>query len=531
MAAKRKPLWQVLAAQLLLISVPLYGSLPELSSVAAATRELVDESELGIGRDSAPANDDALGLFIACALVAPPERERATTRAVLRTRGPAKTRLRVDDYGRENQPQAALWFACEIAVAQPVFDNRLTRVTLANGTVVEHAYDSDGTRIRTTTTPLGGPAERVDYLVDTAGLSQVVAELNAAGAVTALHVRGGDLLATLRPSAAPSDPEIAPWVARYFHAEGIGSIRALTDASGVVANRYAFEAFGNLSSSTGEQRNSYLFAAEALDLASGLQYHRARWLQPGLGRFASVDPWPGRPTGPLSLHRYMYASVDPLSQVDPSGAFSVLALGVALAVVGIVAQIGISWLGSGVGDIPVRLRPVIVNGSRWSASEVQAQLEASRSYFARQGTGIVLSWEPVMKDDELVERYATPHFPDDLGTLVQLYNGGDAFPLVFVDRFREPNDPLGRRTGGAKWPPQPWAEVGQRCTGRRGAVITRWAGLLSPATTPHELAHVIGCIGHSEDRLNLMRGDGNPGSQLNERQVRWLRKGAKNKPW
>lgn len=332
MAAKRKPLWQVLAAQLLLISVPLYGSLPELSSVAAATRELVDESELGIGRDSAPANDDALGLFIACALVAPPERERATTRAVLRTRGPAKTRLRVDDYGRENQPQAALWFACEIAVAQPVFDNRLTKVTLDNGTVVEHAYDADGTRVRTTTTLTSGAAERVDYLVDIVGLSQVVAESNGVSVVTALHVRGDDLFATLRPNAAPAEPGVEPWVARYFHAEGIGSIRALTNEEGAVSDRYEFEAFGALSSHQGSDPNAYLFAGEVLDPNVGFYYLRERWLNSWAGLFAAVDPVSTTIFDPGTLHSYLYAASDPVLRVDPSGLESLPQLSVTQAV-------------------------------------------------------------------------------------------------------------------------------------------------------------------------------------------------------
>jgi YD repeat-containing protein len=70
------------------------------------------------------------------------------------------------------------------------FENRLRKVTLANGTVVEHDYDVDGTRIRTRTTPPTGPPTTIDYLVDpyhqtsAAGrglvLSQVVVETDAA---------------------------------------------------------------------------------------------------------------------------------------------------------------------------------------------------------------------------------------------------------------------------------------------------------------------------------------------------------------
>ena len=50
------------------------------------------------------------------------------------------------------------------------FDNRLTRVEKADGTVIEHVYDADGNRVRTTTTPAGGAATATNYLVDTSGV-------------------------------------------------------------------------------------------------------------------------------------------------------------------------------------------------------------------------------------------------------------------------------------------------------------------------------------------------------------------------
>ena len=118
------------------------------------------------------------------------------------------------------------------------YENRLTRVVLADGTTVVHTYDADGTRVRTGTTPSGEPPQVVDYLVDpwhqtsasgrTLVLSQVVAETDGAGTLTAYHVRGDDLLATLRPD--PGTP--GAWIPRYFHPEAIGTIRALTDEQG-----------------------------------------------------------------------------------------------------------------------------------------------------------------------------------------------------------------------------------------------------------------------------------------------------------
>ena len=72
-------------------------------------------------------------------------------------------------------------------------ENRLVRVELVGGTVVEHAYDADGARVRAATTPATGPPTIVDHLVDTLGLSQVVAESDDANRLVGYHVRGADL--------------------------------------------------------------------------------------------------------------------------------------------------------------------------------------------------------------------------------------------------------------------------------------------------------------------------------------------------
>jgi len=241
-------------------------------------------------------------------------------------------------------------------------ENRLTAVNLANGTVIEHTYDVDGTRIRTRTTPATGPPTTVDYLVDpghqtsAAGrglvLSQVVAESDEAGSVTAYHVRGDDLLATLRPNPTPP-PGGSPWTARYFHAEGIGTIRALTDEQGNVTDRYTLEAFGTLLSHEGDDPNAYLFAGEPFDPNSGFYYNRARWLDPNAGRFVSRDSIPGRPFEPGSLHKYLYSGARPNDTVDPTG-LSEFSLGGQLASIAVRASLEASTLLAALGSAFLR---------------------------------------------------------------------------------------------------------------------------------------------------------------------------------
>ena len=60
----------------------------------------------------------------------------------------------------------------------------------------------------------------------------------------------------------------------------------------------------------------YRFAGEPFEATSKLAYHRARWMDSRVGRFHGMDPF--RSTArPASLHRYTYASDDPVDRIDP----------------------------------------------------------------------------------------------------------------------------------------------------------------------------------------------------------------------
>ncbi|MCP4662223.1 MAG: hypothetical protein GY856_43020 [bacterium] len=193
------------------------------------------------------------------------------------------------------------------------FEDRLESVVLADGTLVAHTYDADGVRVRTESTPPGGPTQVVNYLLDISGaLSQVVAETDGAGSLKAYYVRGDDLLAVIR---------LVTGV-RFYHADGLGSIRALTDDTEAVTDRWSFTAFGELLEHVGSDENAYLFAGEPLDPNFGFYYNRARWMDPGVGRFASLDRFGGVLSDPISLHKYLYAGNNPANAVDPTGHFT-----------------------------------------------------------------------------------------------------------------------------------------------------------------------------------------------------------------
>src|SRR3954447_24948254 len=106
-----------------------------------------------------------------------------------------------------------------------------------------------------------------------------------------------------------------------YHVDGLGSTRALTNASGIVTDRYVYDAFGRTIGQVGTTGNVYLFAGEQRDAYVGLDYLRARYLSVGTGRFYGMDPFEGSLGRPLSQHRFAYAQSNPVNLADPSGRF------------------------------------------------------------------------------------------------------------------------------------------------------------------------------------------------------------------
>jgi len=106
-----------------------------------------------------------------------------------------------------------------------------------------------------------------------------------------------------------------------YHADGLGSVRALTDASGAVVQTYQADEFGVpiAAGTQGTRTQPFGFTGEQRDAETGFSYLRARMYDPQVGRFLQRDPFPGRITSPLSLNRFTYVANNPASLVDPAG--------------------------------------------------------------------------------------------------------------------------------------------------------------------------------------------------------------------
>lgn len=130
-------------------------------------------------------------------------------------------------------------------------------LTTASGTVevVDYRYDADGILVSRTE---GGQETR--FLQDTAmQFAAVVEEYAAAGgALLASYVYGLDLLSQTRGGQQA-----------FFHADALGSTRALTGTAQQITGRYVYDAFGTTIAATGSTANNHLFRGEMLDTAAG----------------------------------------------------------------------------------------------------------------------------------------------------------------------------------------------------------------------------------------------------------------------
>jgi len=100
----------------------------------------------------------------------------------------------------------------------------------------------------------------------------------------------------------------------YFVADHLGSTNGLTNTSGTLTASNNYDSFGNPTNLSFPSR--YQFTGREYDSSSGLQYSRARFYDPKLGRFISEDPI-GFAGGDVNLYGYVYNN--PQNLTDPSG--------------------------------------------------------------------------------------------------------------------------------------------------------------------------------------------------------------------
>lgn len=194
--------------------------------------------------------------------------------------------------------------------------NQLVSVS-ENGTLVAtYAYDALGRRIAKTT---GGVTTA--WVYDIGNLHDVTTHDRLLefenGILTKRWLHGQRVDESLGFEAYTTDSTPGAGNVYALHADRQGSVIAVTDqASGTLAARYRYDAFGQREEVLANVTQDVGFTGREYDSESGLYYYRARHYDPFAGRFLQSDPL-GFAAGDVNLYAYTWN--DPANWTDPSG--------------------------------------------------------------------------------------------------------------------------------------------------------------------------------------------------------------------
>jgi len=182
--------------------------------------------------------------------------------------------------------------------------NQLTGIDLppsAGAAAVTYRYDALGRRIEKAV-----DAAVTRYVYDG---DDIVLETDGQGSLLRRY-RHGDGIDE------PLVLEEASGESFFYHRDHLGSVVMVTDEAGAVAAEYEYDAYGRRDAISEDIEQPYAFTGREWDTESGLYYYRARYYDPGTGRFLSEDPI-GFDGGDANLYRYVRAN--PQNLVDPTG--------------------------------------------------------------------------------------------------------------------------------------------------------------------------------------------------------------------
>ncbi|MBU1017762.1 LysM peptidoglycan-binding domain-containing protein [Patescibacteria group bacterium] len=148
---------------------------------------------------------------------------------------------------------------------------------------------------------------------------KVARQSRLVGLVTPLVIIG--LLLFLIPStfAKGVDPEEKVY---YYLSDHLGGVDAVLDEEGNVVERRDYLPYGGERMTEGSADEDYGFTGKELDKETGLYYYGARYYDPVIGRFASLDPWEGDLNDPQTLNKYSYVLNNPVRYIDPTGMYN-----------------------------------------------------------------------------------------------------------------------------------------------------------------------------------------------------------------
>lgn len=160
-----------------------------------------------------------------------------------------------------------------------------------------YKYDANGIRTQ---------KNDKQYIIDIN--NNVVAETDNTGAIT------DEILWGHQPLARKVN---GSWYYYIYNAHG--DVVGLVNDSGTVVNTYEYTPWGEIRNETETVDNPIKYAGEYYDDELDMIYLRARYYNPQIGRFTSLDIEEGEIASPLDMNRYVYCKNNPVKYVDPSG--------------------------------------------------------------------------------------------------------------------------------------------------------------------------------------------------------------------
>ena len=99
----------------------------------------------------------------------------------------------------------------------------------------------------------------------------------------------------------------------YYLKNAHGDVSMLVNQNAAILSSYQYDAFGNQKQASESDTNPFRYAGEYFDDDSGMTYLRARYYQPGTGRFINEDP------AKDGMNWYSYCAGNPVNCWDPNG--------------------------------------------------------------------------------------------------------------------------------------------------------------------------------------------------------------------
>ncbi|OOG49138.1 hypothetical protein B0E50_06995 [Rhodanobacter sp. C01] len=103
----------------------------------------------------------------------------------------------------------------------------------------------------------------------------------------------------------------------YVYTDSQGTPLAEADAQGNITATFDYAPYGGIALGTAPNGPGY--AGHVNDPDTGLSYMQARYYDPAIGRFISVDPIVPTAGNAFNFNRYTYVNNNPINHIDPNG--------------------------------------------------------------------------------------------------------------------------------------------------------------------------------------------------------------------